>query len=209
MLTHYIRLNLNPLIATLQFLLHSLPPLGDSVPHCPCTNLTASAYQTPAMSGKTSETPPIFHIQHPFQRERISTHDREQAGRHAYRQMRPWMQIQIIRETSLVPWKSYQSQSLFLAFMCMCAPSFSSHSKDWQDKQESSFVPPLCPDMYSKTVTCRPRPLCFNNTSLDPPMRGGGPDMKRCDSSGAADTIAGFSFDCLAGYKPQRTFFHY
>lgn len=51
-LTHYIRLNHNPLIATFQFLSHILPPLGDSVPHCPCVNLIASAYQTPAMSRK-------------------------------------------------------------------------------------------------------------------------------------------------------------
>lgn len=48
-LNHYIRLNLNPLIVTLQFLLRILPLL-EAVPHCPCTNLLASAYQTPAMS---------------------------------------------------------------------------------------------------------------------------------------------------------------
>lgn len=47
------------------------------------------------------------------------------------------------------------------------------------------------------------------NTSLDPPTRGGGPDMRRCDSSGTANIIAGFSFDCLAGCMPQRTFPHY
>lgn len=61
-LTHYIRLNLNPLIATLPVLppTPTMAPLvlphhqqrpvlpGDSVPHWLCANLMASAHQTPA-----------------------------------------------------------------------------------------------------------------------------------------------------------------
>lgn len=88
--------------------------------------------------------------------------------------------------------------------MCDVHLVFPYTQRDRQDKCEPPFVLPLSSGMCSKTVTCRPRPLCFNNNSLDPPKRGGGPDMRRCDSSGAADTMAGFSFDCLAGCTPLQ-----
>lgn len=106
------------------------------------------------------------------------------------------MQIQIIRQTTSSPENhASQSQSHIICFLATVSP----HSR----RQTSVvFVLPL----RLRTVTCRPRPLCFNNNSLDPPMRGGGPDMRRCDSSSAANTMAGFSFDCLAGYTPPITF---
>lgn len=175
------------------------PTPGDRVPHCPCTNLTASAYQTPAMSRKT---PPEKLL--PYSSDNNHSSPSGSAHMTTGRQM-----IKIIRQTSPSP-ENHTGVNLFFQPLCVRAPTFSSPThiqKEWQDKRGSSFVLPLCSDMYAKTVTCGPRPHCFNNTSLDPPMRGAGPDMRRCDSSGAANIIAGFSFDWLAGCVPQRTFF--
>lgn len=102
---------------------------------------------------------------------------------------------QIIRRTTSPPGNHAGVSVFALAFMSMCTYFSPLHSKKDETNKRCLLSRLFA---HLKTVMGRPRPPRFNNNSLDPLMRGGGPDMRRCDSSGAADTIAGFSFDCLA-----------
>lgn len=109
----------------------------------------------------------------------------------AGRQMRLWNQIQTARQART--WKMMTGVNV--SFSRYVQPCFFLYTQKTDETNKGSpFVPPRSSDMCWKTLTCRHWPLCFNNNSLDPPKRSGGPDMRRCDSSGAANTIAGFFF---------------